>query len=99
MAADVVFIDLVAILFIVILTAQASLFPPLTYPAFSRPARRKKEPSFNGWWSSEASTSQSEEMGVGFKFSITITSAHNPATSKFDSDPFFRFVFRKISTL
>jgi hypothetical protein len=35
-------------------------------------------------------------MGVGFKFRTTITSTHNPATSKFDSDPFFWFWLEEV---
>ena len=67
----------------------AGLFPPLSSPAFSRPAGRKKELSFDDLRSSEASTSRGKEIRVRFQFRTICKSADRTTTSKLDSDPIF----------
>jgi hypothetical protein len=47
----------------------------------------KGELSFDGWRSSEASTSRGEEIGVRFQFMTIRSSADKNITSKLGSDP------------
>ena len=92
MASAGVFIARGAILFIAFWSCHIHKLSWLVSPALPQPLsprRVKGELSFDGWLSSEASTSRGKEIGVRFQFRTIPSPEHCPVTSKLDSDPDF----------